>query len=141
MKYNEIKIEIVAHWPEKDIVTLYKAGGWWKPSDKPSSIRLLFKGSLAVAVCIDTATGKAVGMGRLLSDGISDAYIQDLIVLPEYRRRGLGRLLVNTLLNYCFEKGITWIALISEPGQEKFYKGLGFKQLEKHSPMRYQPEE
>lgn len=140
-EHADIDIGLVTDWPEKDIVNLYKAGGWWKPNDKPSSIKSILNGSFAVAVAIDTSTRKAVGMGRLLSDGISDAYIQDIIVLPEYRQKGLGKSIVKTLVDYCLKRNISWIALISEPGQEKFYKGLGFQLMKKYCPMKYQPED
>ncbi|MDH7506593.1 MAG: hypothetical protein QHH15_02235 [Candidatus Thermoplasmatota archaeon] len=84
---NRIEIKFVKDWPEEDIVNLYKAGGWWKEHYSPSGIKPLINGSFAFAVAVDTKSRKAVGMGRVISDGVSDAYIQDLVVLPEYRKK------------------------------------------------------
>ena len=77
-------------------------------------------------------------MGRLISDGVSDAYIQDLVVLPEYRDKGIGREIVKTLINHCKKKGIHWVGLIAEPDQDGFYSNLGFKQMKNYIPMKYE---
>jgi len=137
MKQN-IDIRFVSSWPEDEIVSLYKAGGWWKESYDKSTIKSMIAGSFAFAVAVDKDTGKAIGMGRIISDGISDAYIQDFVVLPKYRRQGIGKQLLNFLLEHCLAKGILWIGLIAEPGQESFYSSLGFKPMKDHTPMRYQ---
>ena len=137
MKQN-IDIRFVSSWPEDEIVSLYKAGGWWKESYDKSAIKSMIAGSFAFAVAVDKLSGKAIGMGRIISDGISDAYIQDFIILPKYRRQGIGKQLLNFLLEHCMSKGILWIGLIAEPGQESFYSFAGFKPMKDHTPMRYQ---
>ena len=86
---------------------------------------------------IDEKTGKTIGMGRVLSDGTSDAYIQDLVILPEYRNKGIGKKLVKKLTHYCKSKKINWIALIAEPNQEGFYENIGFKKMKNYTPMKY----
>lgn len=136
---QQIKIKLVKTWPDKDIVELYKAGGWWKESYNSSGIKHLIKGSFAFAVAIDKK--KAVGMGRVISDGVSDAYIQDTVVLPEYRGRGIGKKIVKILLEYCLSKGILWIGLIAEPNQDEFYSRLGFKKMQNYVPMKYKIED
>ena len=98
----------------------------------------MIKGSFAFALAIDKKSKKALGMGRLISDGVSDAYIQDLVILSDYRDKGIGRKIVRTLINHCKKKGIHWIGLIAEPNQEGFYSSLGFKQMKKYVPMKYE---
>ena len=138
MDEKEFEVKIVKNWPEDEIVNLYKAGGWWRENYSKSGIKYLIEGSFAFAVVIKKKTGKAVGMGRLLSDGVSDAYIQDLVVLNEYRGRGIGKYLVNELVNYCKSKKIMWIGLIAEPNQDNFYEKLGFKKMKSYVPMKYE---
>jgi GNAT superfamily N-acetyltransferase len=137
MNKVEIEIRFVDDWPKDEIVKLYKAGGWWKDSYDPSRIKPLIAGSFAFAVVIDNNSGKTIGMGRIISDGVSDAYIQDLVVLPEYRGKGVGKKLVNALLEYCISKKLIWIGLIAEPRQDEFYSSLGFKHMKNYVPMKY----
>jgi GNAT superfamily N-acetyltransferase len=80
-------------------------------------------------------------MGRVISDGSSDCYIQGLVVLPGYRGRGVGTMILSTLLDYCSSAGVTWVALVAEPGTETFYTALGFRRMEGHIPMRWYPKD
>jgi len=141
MDTEQIEIKFIETWPENEIVELYKAGGWWKVSYNKCGIKSLLKGSFAFAVAVDKSSRKAVGMGRIISDGVSDAYIQDLVVLPEFRDKGIGQKLVKALLDYCISEGILWIGLIAEPNQDGFYSIIGFKSMENYVPMRYQKED
>jgi len=136
-KNQVVEIKMVTEWPEREIINLYKAAGWWKKSDSQINIKKLIQGSYAFVVAINPCDGKAVGMGRLLSDGVSDAYIQDLVVLPNYRGYGIGHRLVKELINFCLSRKISWIGLISEPGQSRFYTHIGFNLLKDYVPMRY----
>jgi GNAT superfamily N-acetyltransferase len=136
---SEIEIRLVETWPELELVELYKAGGWWLDHYDPAGIIQLIRGSFAFAVAINKSSGKAVGMGRAISDGVSDAYIQDVVVLKEWRGKGIGLNIVRTILNYCLENKLHWIGLVAEPGTRSFYKPLGFKKLP-GEPMVYKPE-
>ena len=141
MSNGDIEIRFVDSWSIDEIVELYRAGGWWKESYDRSLINQMIDGSFIFAVVVDTTIDKAVGMGRVISDGISDAYIQDLVVLPKYRSYGIGKKLVDFLIKQCLSKGIVWIGVIAEPGSDKLYRGLGFKPMKDHIPMLYQLEE
>ena len=134
----EFDIKIVNEWNVKDIVNLYKAGGWWKESYEKSGIPALIYGSFAFAVAVDKKNNETIGMARVLSDGTSDAYIQDVVVLPKYRKKGIGKKLILKLIEFCNKKGIYWIALISEPDQEQFYEKLGFKHMKHYTPMKFE---
>lgn len=138
MKDVDVEIRFVEKWSEDDIVELYRVGGWWKDRYDKSVIKFIIKDSFCFAVVVDKKTKKAVGMGRVLSDGISDGYIQDLVILPEYRKKGIGKKLTKILVDYCKSKGVNWIALISEPNQEEFYKKIGFKEMKNYVPFKYE---
>ena len=130
-----IDVHLVKIWDNDDIRSLYREAGWWKEEWDPAHLNLLIAGSLAFAVAVDRETGSAVAMGRVISDGSSDAYIQDLVVKSEYRDSGIGRKILTTLVTYCKARGITWIALIAEPGTEQFYVPSGFERMEGSVPM------
>ncbi|MDE4907237.1 GNAT family N-acetyltransferase [Methanogenium marinum] len=138
MNTEEITVVVVDEWDAEDIVALYCSAGWWDgDADAASVILPLFKGSYAVVVAHDK-DNKAVGMGRLISDGVADAYIQDVVVNPRCRGQGIGKRIVQLLVDTCHEAGITWIALIAEPGTHTFYTPLGFMPMDNHLPMKYE---
>lgn len=132
------EVRLVRVWNSDQIIALYRAGGWWKEEYDPAGIPALLAGSFLFAVAVDSTGRKAVGMGRVISDGISDAYIQDLVVLSEYRRSGIGRSIVSLLVTSCWERGIRWIGLVSQPGCDNFYKGLGFVEMKGYIPLLYE---
>jgi GNAT superfamily N-acetyltransferase len=134
---DDITIRFVQSWDEGEIANLYRAGGWWKEEYDQSELPRLIHGSFLFVVAIDRKTGHAVGMGRVISDGVSDGYIQDLVVLPEYRKTGIGAHIVSTLVKKCLEQGISWIGLIAEPDTEKFYLPFGFQPMEGHVPLKF----
>jgi aralkylamine N-acetyltransferase len=140
MQKDQIEIRLINSWPAEEIVALYKAAGWWKDTYDKAGIPQLIKGSFAFAVAIDQQKGNAIGMGRVLSDGVSDAYIQDVVILPAYRGKNLGKKLVQTLVDHCHSRGILWIGLIAEPGSSQFYTTLGFKPMDNFIPMLYTQE-
>lgn len=136
-----VDVKAVTSWNTDEILALYRSAGWWHDGeDDPAEIPGIIRGSLVFIVALDRGSGRAVGMGRAISDGVSDAYIQDLVVLPGYRGRGIGKAILRSILAACRERGIGWIALIAEGGTGDFYRGLGFGVEEGDLPMMYQGE-
>ena len=115
LKYVDFEITIVNKWDKTEIVELYRDGNWWDESWNPEEIGSLIKGSFIFAVAVDKSTNSAIGMGRIISDGVSDGYIQDLVVKKDYRKLGIGKCILNTLVKEAQSKGLTWIGLIAEP--------------------------
>lgn len=136
-RVQAISLQIVSEWDTDEIVGLYRAGGWWEEHWDKERIPDLIRGSHRFVVAVDEITGSAVGMGRTISDGVSDAYIQDVVVRKEYRRCYIGLQIVQFLTDLCAEDGIPWIGLISEPGTLHFYKKIGFQPMEQYIPMIY----
>ena len=132
---NCVVVEFVSRWKEEDIGELYRAGGWWREYMDPSHLNDLIQGSFLFAVAVDGRSGRAVGMGRGISDGVSDGYIQDLVVLADWQNMGLGRMIIEKLIEGCRARKIAWVGLIAEPGKEDFYDSIGFRKMPGHVPM------
>lgn len=66
-------------------------------------------------------------MGRTLADGADCSYICDIALHPDYHGLGLGKAIVQKLIN--MSKGHKKIILYSNPGKEGFYAKLGFKRM------------
>lgn len=104
---------------------LYAVANWISADDPAEFLAPAIAGSAVAAGAF--AGKKLVGFARALSDGCSDAYIQDVVVSPEFRGQGLGSRLIRFLESELRARGVDWIALVGEPGTEKFYSGLGLK--------------
>jgi spermidine synthase len=131
----DCEIRIVGTVPVEDFVALYLEAGWWEEGYTPDFIAPLVAGSTAVAAAF-APDGRMVGMGRALSDGSSDAYIQDVVVRREFRRQGIGAAIIRALIAELRRRGIDWISLVGQPGTRSFYEGLGFVEMKDHLPMR-----
>ncbi len=117
----------------KGIITIYRAHGWWTPSDKTALLKKIIKGSHCFALA--ERGGRVIGIGRAISDGVSDAYIQDMAVLEAERGSGAGGAILEALLKSLKKDGIKWVGLIAQDNSEYFYRNVGFKALKKAHPM------
>jgi ribosomal protein S18 acetylase RimI-like enzyme len=67
-----------------------------------------------------------VGFGRAISDGEYQAAIYDVAVIPEYQKKGIGRMIIRSIMERI--PGCNFI-LYSSPDKEKFYEKLGFRRM------------
>jgi ribosomal protein S18 acetylase RimI-like enzyme len=77
--------------------------------------------------CFVYEHGKLVGAGRALADGVDCSYICDVALLPSHQNLGLGKQIVQRLLEA--SAGHKKIILYAVPGKEFFYKKFGFKRM------------
>lgn len=77
--------------------------------------------------CFARRQGRLVAAGRALADGADCAYVCDIAVMPDEQGTGVGREVVQRLLQAA--KGHKKIILYSVPGKEGFYKKFGFLRL------------
>ncbi|OQW99012.1 MAG: hypothetical protein BWK74_03210 [Desulfobacteraceae bacterium A6] len=119
----------------RQITDLYRSAGWWGKNmpDDPSMVKQIIKGSHCFMAAIEDEV--IVGMGRAISDRVSDSYIQDLTVINSYRGKGIGAEILQRIMA-CLEKdGIKWIGLIAEGNSDDFYSHFGFKIMPDSMPM------
>lgn len=77
-------------------------------------------------VCFVYLKNKLVGMGRAISDGEYQAAIYDLVILPEYQNKGIGRKIMEELHR---RLPVKTILLYAVPGKESFYRKLGYSKM------------
>ena len=135
-KSANIEIKIIRRAKREDIIRLYKDAGWWEPgySRNLSFLDNIVKHSFCFAAAFHK--NEMIGMGRALSDGCSDAYIQDVVVLKRFRGHGIGAEIIKKIISHLHSNSIDWIGLVAQPGTEDFYKELGFRRLKGHVPMK-----
>ena len=111
----------------EDVLHLYQAAGWTNYTNQPQMLEQALSHSLVIYVALD---GDAVvGLIRLVGDGFSSVFVQDLIVLPSYQRQGIGSsLMKEALKDY---KDAYQVQLATEQTEKNvgFYRSMGFETL------------
>ena len=111
----------------EDVFYLYQAVGWTNYTNQPQMLEQALSHSLAIYVALDSDT--VVGLVRLVGDGFSSIFVQDLIVLPIYQRKGIGRALMKEALEDY--KDVYQVQLVTEQTEKTlvFYRSMGFEIL------------
>lgn len=104
-----------------DVRRLYDGAGWW-PEWEVSGIERAIVASIAVGAWDGD---KLVGFSRAISDGVHRAYVEDVVIDPEYRGSGIGDKLVAFLMEQLGEVNI--VSLFCEPERVNFYSRNGFR--------------
>ena len=111
----------------EDVLHLYQAVGWTNYTNQPQMLEQALSHSLVIYLALD---GDAVvGLIRLVGDGFSSVFVQDLIVLPTYQRQGIGSALMKQALGDF--KGAYQVQLVTEQTERTlgFYRSMGFEIL------------
>ena len=110
-----------------DVLHLYQAVGWTNYTNQPQMLEQSLAHSLAIYVARDGE--KIVGLVRLVGDGFSSVFVQDLIVLPSYQRQGIGSDLMKEALGD--NKDAYQVQLATEQTEKNvgFYRSMGFETL------------
>lgn len=109
---------------EKEILALYASVGWTAYTDHPETLKRGFEKSLLTLAAYE---GDALlGLIRLVGDGETVIFIQDLLVCPEHQRRGVGTALVKAVLNRFSHVRQIELATDDTEKTKAFYRSCGF---------------
>ncbi|MFA5323585.1 MAG: GNAT family N-acetyltransferase [Smithella sp.] len=70
--------------------------------------------------------GQLIGFGRAISDGVFQAAIYDVAVIPEYQAQDIGTIIIKTIVDKLSNCNFI---LYAAPGKEGFYQKLGFRKM------------
>lgn len=115
-----------------DLVQLYKAVGWSGYTQNPENLVPMVANSWYVCSAYDGQ--QLVGLVRVVGDGLTIAYIQDVLVLPSHQRQGIGSELMRRTLERIRKRKIrqTYLSTDTDSGNQHvidFYSTLGFKNI------------
>lgn len=78
----------------------------------------------------EDGSGRPIGLARLVWDHGYVMYIADVIVIPEYQGQGLGRFLMESVMEFInsqLKPGYRFmVTLAAAKGKEGFYEKFGF---------------
>ena len=122
----EFSIKQYETYKEAEILNLYTSVGWTNYTNHPEMLKNAYANSLKILGAYEFKTEKLIGIIRVVGDGHSVVFIQDLLVYPEYQRKGIGTALLKQILQdykHVYQKH-----LLTENTERtiQFYKSLGF---------------
>ena len=120
----------------KDVRALYDSVGWSAYTDDLDS---LMRGLAGSAHVVTAWRGeRLVGLARVISDGHTIAYLQDVLVDPEHQRRGIASELVGRAFAPFASVRQHILMTDAEERQRAFYESLGFREIRDfpHGGMR-----
>jgi GNAT superfamily N-acetyltransferase len=120
------------------VLELYSAVGWTTYAKAPAVLERALAGSATVVIATGVvATGTAaadgervVGLARVVSDGETICYLQDVLVHPSVQRMGVGMRLVGAVLEPYAKVRQKVLLTDDEWGQRAFYQALGYSSIE-----------
>ena len=119
----------------KAVADLRRSVGWPGMEESYTDFRLTPYCHIA---CYDD--DKLVGYVDTVSNGVTDAYIQDLMVNPTYQGQGIGSELMNRIIKILKENKIFMISVIyGNTDLAPFYNKFGFYQMLCGQMQTYEP--
>ena len=108
----------------EDIINLYQSVGWTNYLERTGILEEAYANSLCVLGAYDS--DRLVGIIRAVGDGQTIVFVQDIIVLPEYQRKGIGTKLLKAVVEKY--KDVYQIELLTDNTEKTktFYRSAGF---------------
>lgn len=125
-------IRVGADLPRDEVLALYGANGWTVYTDEPDRLMRAIAGSSRVVTAWDGE--RLVGLARVVTDGESVAYLQDVLVHPDCQGQGLGRRLAEEVFAPYGHVRQRVLLTDGTPRQRAFYEALGFVEVRDHAP-------
>ena len=89
----------------------------------PKSTKRAFEASHTTVFIYEGA--RLIGFGRAISDGQYQGAIYDVAVLPEFQGKGVGKVIIQTILNRLPKCNLI---LYANPGMQDFYRNWDLDQ-------------
>ena len=107
-----------------EIINLYQSVGWTNYLERIDILEEAYANSLCVFGVYDS--DQLVGIIRAVGDGRTIVFVQDIIVLPKYQRKGIGTNLLNAVIDRY--KDVYQIELMTDNTEKTkaFYRSVGF---------------
>ncbi len=119
-----MEIKEYKEYKEDEIIRLYTEVGWSSYTENMPALEQGYKNSLLVLAAYENE--ELLGIIRVVGDGFTIVFVQDILVFPEKQRQGVGTALLKAVLAQYPD--VRQIELITDntPKTVAFYKSLGF---------------
>ena len=127
MNMQGIELRTDSDIPLSSLLELYTAVGWvaYSRQERRGDLAKAVKNASFVVSAWEGNT--LVGLARALSDDVSIVYLQDILVHPDYHRRGIGEQLIQACLTRYQHVRSKVLMTDDEERQRLFYEKVGFR--------------
>lgn len=122
-----MEIKEYKEYCEDEILRLYTAVGWTAYTENMPALRQGYEHSLLVLAAYEK--DELLGLIRVVGDGATIVFVQDILVFPEKQGQGVGTALMRAILDRYAEVRQIELATDNTPKTIAFYKSLGFSEL------------
>ncbi len=124
-----IRVEEYTAFDPEEILALYRSAGWTNYTNRPAMLEAAYRGSLKILAARDG--DRLVGIVRMVGDGHTIIYIQDILVLPDYQGRGIGKGLLSAAVDQYKDVYQKVLLTDNRPQTIQFYERSGFTPADK----------
>ncbi len=112
---------------EDEIVSLYTDVGWKAYTDDLVALHSGYENSLLILAAYEG--DELLGIIRVVGDGYTIVFVQDILVFRKHQREGIGRALLQEVLDRY--KSVRQIELVTDNTEKTkaFYRSVGFAEL------------
>lgn len=115
---NKMDVDMIYDFLTKD--------AYWAKGRSRTQVEKTIQHSLCFGAFNET--GEQVGFARVATDFVIFAWLMDVFVVPEYKGKGIGKQLVESVISHPELKQVKGIGLRTEDAQG-FYKEFGFEEI------------
>ncbi|MCK1995187.1 GNAT family N-acetyltransferase [Peribacillus muralis] len=117
------------HIEQDDLRSLYEDAEWYAYTKDLNQLQQALLHSLHVVTAWDQ--GQLIGLTRLVGDGLTIVYVQDILVLHAYHNQGIATIMMQYVLEKY--KDVRQKVLLTEdaPDVRHFYEKNGFQSCDK----------
>lgn len=114
-------------YKDEEILGLYTDAGWIAYTENPDALRKGYENSLLILAAYEG--DELQGIIRVVGDGHTIVFVQDILVYKRFQRQGIGSALLQAVLERY--SSVRQIELVTDNTEKTvaFYRSAGFRPL------------
>jgi GNAT superfamily N-acetyltransferase len=129
-------IHVLSEAQVAELCRLYQ-GEWWTKGRTLEDVRTMLRHCDLVFGVVTRDSPRLLGFARILSDHVYKALLLDVIIHSDYRAKGLGTFLLESIMAHPVISRVRNVELYCLPERVEFYERHGFSlDIGEVRPMR-----
>ena len=122
-----MEIKEYTRYQEDEIFRLYSQVGWTAYTENMAALKQGFQNSLLTLAAYEN--NELLGIVRVVGDGFTIVFVQDILVFPAKQRQGVGTALLKAVLERYANVCQIELTTDQTPETAAFYRSLGFTEF------------